>query len=72
MSHPRFDWAGLMRLGLRELRLSPRAFWALTPVELMILAGLDGAHAPLTRARLQDLAARYPDARKGSDHDKAE
>ncbi|MBR3371998.1 MAG: phage tail assembly chaperone [Rhodobacteraceae bacterium] len=62
---PPFDWPALMRLGLHRLRLHPRDFWALTPVELMIMLGLDSAPAPLTRARLEDLAARYPDHAKG-------
>ncbi len=65
MSRAALDWAALMRLGLRELRLTPREFWALTPVELMLMAGLDTAPGPLTRARLEELAARYPDSRKG-------
>lgn len=60
-----FDWPALMRLGLGELRLSPRDFWALTPAELMICLGLDSAPAPLTRARLEELAARFPDQPKG-------
>ncbi len=64
---PALDWPALMRLGLRELRLSPREFWALTPVELMIMAGLDGAPGPLSRARLEDLAARFPDIVKGAE-----
>ena len=53
-----------MRLGLRQLRLHPRDFWALTPAELMLMAGLDAGAGPLTRDRLNDLAARYPDRRK--------
>jgi uncharacterized phage protein (TIGR02216 family) len=55
------DWPGLMRLGLGELRLCPAAFWALTPMELLILAGRDGGTVPMARARLDALAARYPD-----------
>jgi uncharacterized phage protein (TIGR02216 family) len=65
------DWPALMRLGLRDLRLTPREFWALTPVELMIMAGLEGAPGPLTRARLDELAARYPDTVKGTRHDQS-
>jgi uncharacterized phage protein (TIGR02216 family) len=72
MTHPRFDWPALMRLGLRDLRLHPRDFWALTPMELMIMAGLEGQPAPLTRARLEELAARYPDAVKGRQDDNAD
>ena len=58
----RIDWPGLMRLGLVRLGLAPDVFWALTPAELMLLAGLDGGgHAAMTRAGLDALAARYPD-----------
>ncbi len=65
----RLDFPALLRLGLRDLRLHPRDFWALTPAELMLMAGLDTAHAPLTRARLLDLAARFPDRPKGARND---
>ncbi len=57
----RLDWAGLMRLGLVELRLSPEVFWALTPAELMLMAGIGPARASLTRAGLAALAERFPD-----------
>jgi uncharacterized phage protein (TIGR02216 family) len=68
----RLDWPALLRLGLRDLRLHPRDFWALTPAELMLMAGLDTAHAPLTRARLAELAARFPDRPKGAPHDQSQ
>lgn len=55
------DWAGLLRRGLLELRLKPSDFWALTPVELMMMLGLEQAAPPLTRARLAELAAAFPD-----------
>lgn len=60
------DWAGLMRLGLRELRLSPEAFWALTPVELLVLLGADTSTPSFTRARLDELAQAYPDRKEES------
>lgn len=63
------DWPALMRLGLRQLRLHPRDFWALTPAELLLMAGFEAGSGPLTRARLNDLAARYPDTPKGTPHD---
>ncbi|WP_296474083.1 rcc01693 family protein [Roseinatronobacter sp.] len=66
------DWPALMRLGLRDLRLRPRDFWALTPAELMIMAGLEGAPGPLTRTRLNELAARYPDTVKGTQNDQSQ
>lgn len=64
MSGPRpvgLDWAGLMRAGLSELRLPPEVFWKLSPIELRIMLGVDAAQPPLTRARLEELAAAFPD-----------
>jgi uncharacterized phage protein (TIGR02216 family) len=63
------DWPGLMRVGLFELRLSPEAFWRLTPVELKIMLGAERTGLVLTRARLEELAAAYPDARKAGTDD---
>lgn len=60
-----FDWPGLMRAGMLGLRLRPDQFWALTPAELLLMLGLDGAKPPMARARLEELAAAYPD--KGND-----
>lgn len=59
------DWAGLMRAGLHGLGLAPEAFWQLTPVELRILLGAESTTAPLTRARLDELARAFPDIMKG-------
>ncbi len=56
-----FDWAGLMRAGLRELRLAPRTFWSLTPYELLLMLGREGGGTVMARARLEELAAAYPD-----------
>lgn len=55
------DWPGLMRAGLHGLGLTPDAFWRLTPVELRMLLGAEQAVPPLTRARLAELAAAFPD-----------
>lgn len=62
----RIDWPGLMRAGLarREaggLGLTPADFWALSPVELRVMLGLEAAAAPLRRARLEELLAAFPD-----------
>lgn len=58
------DWPGLMRVGLRGLGLHPTKFWALTPAELLVMLGADqGEGGPLGRARLEELAAQFPDAR---------
>ncbi|PID37128.1 MAG: hypothetical protein CR993_01685 [Rhodobacterales bacterium] len=59
----KFDWPGLVRLGLKGLGLRPREFWALTPAELMVLLGLEGGGSPLGRARLEELARAFPDHR---------
>jgi len=59
------DWPGLMRAGLGRLGLAPEAFWRLTPLELKLMLGVEAAAPPLTRARLEELAAAFPDLRKG-------
>lgn len=61
-----FDWAALMRAGLRGLGLLPDQFWSLTPVELQVLLGDGAVSVPMGRARLEELAAAYPD-KKGLD-----
>ena len=58
---PGFDWPGLMRAGLRHLGLKPAEFWALSPVELMLMLGLEGGPPAMGRARLEELARSYPD-----------
>ncbi|MFN4204199.1 MAG: rcc01693 family protein [Tabrizicola sp.] len=58
------DWRGLMQAGLHGLKLEPAVFWRLTPVELRIMLGREGQVPPLTRARLAELAAAFPDVRK--------
>ena len=61
------DWPVLMRLGLGALRLSPEAFWSMTPGELRL--ALEGAGivpvagiGPMERGRLTELMAAFPDA----------
>jgi uncharacterized phage protein (TIGR02216 family) len=61
------DWRGLLQAGLHGLGLEPAIFWQLTPVELRIMLGAEQAGPPLTRARLAELAAAFPDVRKGQD-----
>ncbi len=63
------DWPGLMRVGLHELRLDPAAFWRLTPIELRIMLGAEALASPLTRARLEELAAAFPDIRRETESD---
>ncbi len=62
------DWPGLMRAGLGQLRLTPDQFWRLSPKELRMMLGAEGASPPLSRARLDELAAAYPDQERGKDH----
>lgn len=63
------DWQGLMRVGLVGLRLTPEAFWRLTPIELRIMLGADQPSSALTRSRLDELAAAFPDAKKAGADD---
>ena len=57
------DWPGLMRAGMRGLGLKPREFWDLTPAELALMLGIEpgGGAQAMTRGRLADLAAKFPD-----------
>lgn len=65
----RLDWPGLMRAGLRGLRLSPAQFWALTPAELALMLGQGGTQAPLGRNGLNLLMQAFPDPLRGQTHD---
>lgn len=56
-----FDWAAMMRIGLHQLRLTPAEFWALSPLEFLVLLGLEGGPPPMARARLEELSRAYPD-----------
>lgn len=60
----KLDWPGLMRAGIRGAGLRPAEFWALTPAELMMVLGVEPGAAPMGRAGLEALAARYPDERR--------
>ena len=56
------DWAGLMRVGLHQLRLRPAEFWALTPAELAIMLGESASDVrAMGRSRFEALLARFPD-----------
>lgn len=66
---PAIDWPGLLRIGLLRLGLSPEAFWRLTPVELRMMLGEAAAVPSLTRARLEELAAAFPDRIKEASDD---
>ena len=57
-----FDWPQMMRVGLHHLRLHPDEFWALTPLEFLIMAGMVGAKSPaMSRAELAQLVEQFPD-----------
>lgn len=63
------DWPGLMRAGMLGLGLTPEAFWRLTPIELKLMLGAERTTPALTRARLEELAAAFPDAGKAGQDD---
>jgi uncharacterized phage protein (TIGR02216 family) len=58
-----FPWERALAIGLGVLRLPPEQFWKMTPREFAAaLRGLYGEPAaPLDRARLEALIARFPD-----------
>lgn len=47
----RLDWSALMRAGMQGLRLTPEAFWALTPAELQMMLGTPSQAAPPVERR---------------------
>ena len=57
-----------MLRAVTALGVRPEAFWRLSPVELRIMLGAERAAPALTRARLDELAAAYPDQGKDKDH----
>jgi len=63
------DWPGLMRAGLTGLGLTPDAFWRLTPIELKTMLGADRTNPSLSRARLEELAAAFPDVKRAGADD---
>lgn len=62
MSDARFDWPAMMRAGLQGLGLAPDAFWRLSPAEFLVMLGEVPEAAPLGRAGLEALIARFPDS----------
>jgi uncharacterized phage protein (TIGR02216 family) len=58
-----FPWKDTIGFGLGVLKLSPAAFWALTPRELsMAHSALFGEQAkPCNGGRLRDLMQQFPD-----------
>jgi uncharacterized phage protein (TIGR02216 family) len=57
-----FPWKQAIGFGLGTLRLSPDAFWRMTPRELAYaIEAVSGKAAPLDRLSLTQLMKRYPD-----------
>lgn len=58
-----FPWAEAMAFGFGVLKLSPEAFWRMTPRELAaaIAARRGAVTAPLDRGGLNALMQRFPD-----------
>lgn len=65
MTPSKLDWPGLMYVGLHQLGLSAAEFWDLTPNELSIKLGVNGAMSSvMTRSGFSTLSARFPDKKK--------
>ncbi len=61
---PPFPWPRVIGFGLGVLRLSPDAFWRMTPRELAhAIEAVAGRGEPLAREELTALMKRYPDGR---------
>ena len=64
MSTRAFPWKEAIGFGLGVLKLSPDAFWRMTPRELAYaIEAVSGQRAPLDRASFDELMKRYPDVR---------
>lgn len=62
-----FDWPTLLRVGLKNLRLTPAEFWALTPAEFALLVRDDRADGAMTRTTMDALMSQFPDTETLSD-----
>ena len=64
MSDKPFPWREAIGFGLGVLKLSPEQFWRMTVRELAYaIEAVSGRGAPLDRAALKQMMARYPDGR---------
>ncbi|MGM4987171.1 rcc01693 family protein [Tardiphaga sp. 841_E9_N1_2] len=61
---PPFPWAEAMQFGFGVLRLSPDAFWRMTPRELAyaIAAVRGSVSTPMDRGALDALMKQFPDS----------
>ena len=57
-----FEWPALLDAGLHGLQLRPKEFWELTPAELLVMLGKGKGPQPLSRSRLSEMLAAFPDA----------
>ena len=64
----RFDWVGLLQAALAR-GVRPNDFWKLTPAELALVLGKSDGAGACTRARLEELAAAFPDGSGVDDDD---
>lgn len=66
--HETFSLERAMQLGLGVLKLSPRAFWAMTPRELaQAITGVRGPVAtPMDRGALDVLMQKFPDHKENA------
>ncbi|WP_310417948.1 rcc01693 family protein [Mycoplana sp. BE70] len=59
-----FPWEAVLHAGLCRMRLDPKIFWTMTPLEFAIAAGLgDGGGGAPDRRGLEALMQAFPDAR---------
>jgi len=58
-----FPWKAALQAGLCWMRLDPKTFWAMTPIELAIATGMhrEAGGGVLERRALEALMARFPD-----------
>ena len=65
-----FPWDEAMQFGFGVLRLSPEAFWLMTPRELAqaVIAVRGQALMPIDRGGFEALMQRFPD-REGEAHE---
>lgn len=60
-----FPWRDAIGFGLGVLKLSPDAFWRMTPRELACaIEAVRGRKPALDRKDLNELMQRYPDVRQ--------
>ena len=61
-----FPWSEAIGFGIGVLRLSPQAFWTMTPRELAHALSAVRGHAPsaIDRDRFDRLMKQFPDAQE--------